>query len=280
MSSPPLGRLVGRRRSTSVAAAFIGLFAVHAAKAESLADPKPVSGWIVTLRGNVGMTADYEGSKGLSLYTMSGLGMRRPNSPVSYVAPDESPGLALYDNGFFKAGVTGRLRSARSSGTYSELRGIHDIDWTIEAGGFAEFWTLGKLRARAELRHGFLGHHGNTVDIYLDWVENFGRWQFAVGPRFSFADQPYMNKFFGVDRSESLVNGKAFEYHPGGGGKSVGLTANVSYQFNETWSISAFAKYVHLIGPAAQSSIPQRLGSANQLTYGLSVGYSFHLDAF
>ena len=257
-----------------------GLFFSPFARAESLTDPKPVSGWIVTLRANVGLTANYEGSEGLSLYTMPGLGMRRPNTPVSYVAPDESPGLALYDNGFFKAGVTGRLRSPRSAERYSELRGIHDIDWTIEAGGFAEFWTFEKLRVRAELRRGFLGHHGHTADLYFDWVENFGRWQFSIGPRLSFADQPYMNKFFGVTGWEALVNGNAFAYSPGGGGKSVGLTANLSYQFNDRWSVSGFARYVHLVGPAARSPIPQKLGSPSQFTFGVSLGYSFHLDAF
>jgi len=87
------------------------------------------------------------------------------NTPVSFSAPDESPGFALYDNGFFKAGLTGRLRTPRSSAEYTELRGIRDIDWTVEAGGFAEFWTFNKLRARLELRRAFLGMNGDVADF-------------------------------------------------------------------------------------------------------------------
>ncbi len=132
------------RRSTRVLASIAGsAFLFHAlnANADGLTDPTPVSGWIVTVRANAGYAANYDGSKGVSPYALPGLGMRRPDTPVSFSAPDESPGFALYDNGFFKAGLTGRLRTPRSSATYTELRGIHDIDWTIEAGGFAEFWT-------------------------------------------------------------------------------------------------------------------------------------------
>ncbi len=250
------------------------------ARAESLTDPAPVSGWIVTVRANAGYAANYDGSRGVSPYILPGLSMRRPDSPVSFAAPDESPGFALYDNGFFKAGVTGRLRTPRSSATYTELHGIHDIDWTVEAGGFAEFWTFEKLRARVELRRAFLGMNGDVADFYLDWVERHGPWTFSLGPRLTLADQPYMNKLFGVTGYEALMNTVVSPFYPSGGAKSVGLTGSVTYKWSEAWSTSAFAKYNHLIGEAAAGPIPTKLGSANQFTYGLSVAYSFQWNGF
>jgi MipA family protein len=272
------------RRSTRVLASIVGsaLF-FHApvnARAESLTDPTPVSGWIVTVRANAGYAANYDGSKGVSPYVLPGLGMRRPDTPVSFSAPDESPGFALYDNGFFKAGLTGRLRTPRSSAMYTELRGIHDIDWTIEAGGFAEFWTFNKLRARVELRRAILGVNGDVADFYLDWVEQHGPWTISFGPRLTVADQPYMNKLFGVTPYEAFVNGVVTPYDPSGGAKSVGVTGSVTYKWSEEWSTSIYGKYNHLVGAAAASPIPTKLGSANQFTCGLSVAYSFNWNGF
>lgn len=254
---------------------------VRPAQAQSLTDPTPVSGWIVTVRANAGFSPNYDGSKDLSPYLLPGLGMRRPDSPVAFGAPDESPGFALYDNGFVKAGLSGRLRGPRQQSLYPELHGVHDIDWTIEGGAFAEFWTLQKLRARVELRHGFWGHHGDVADFYLDWVERHGPWTLSIGPRFSLADQPYMNKFFGVSAYEALANGGLYPFTPSGGGaKSAGLTGSVTYQWSGAWSTSAYAKYNRLLGDAATAPVTTTLGSRNQFTIGLSVAYSFRWDGF
>jgi len=275
---PALRRRRRRRNACFSAVALLSLPALspRGAGAETIVDPKPVSEWIVTLRGNAGFAPNYDGSKDLSPYLLPGLSMRRPGSPVSFGAPDESPGLALWDNGFVKAGVTGRLRGPRHQSDYQELKGIHDIDWTVEAGGFAEFWSFEKLRARVELRRGFWGHHGDVVDLYLDWVERLGPWTLTLGPRLSFADQPYMNKFFGVSPYEALANGKVFAFTPSSGGaKSTGLTGSVTYQWNEDWATSAYAKYNRLLGDAASGPIVSTLGSRNQFTFGLSASYSF-----
>ncbi len=269
------------RYALSAAAGVALMFGAGRLHAESLTDPTPASGWIVTVRGNAGFSPNYDGSKDLSPYLLPGLSMRRPNSPVSFSAPDELPGFALYDNGFIKGGLTGRVRGPRQQSTYAELHGVHDIDWTIEGGGFAEFWTLEKLRARVELRQGFWGHHGEIADFYLDWVERHGPWTLSLGPRFSLADQSYLNKYFGVSGYEALVNGNLYPFTPSGGGaKSLGATGSLSYQWSEAWSTSAYLKYNRLVGDAAASPIPTQIGSRNQFTFGLSVAYSFRWDAF
>lgn len=267
-------------RSACVLAAFASVSAAPAGLAQSLTDPAPVSGWIVTLRANAGVTPDYEGSRNLSPYLLPGLGMRRPNSPVAFGSPDEAPGFALVDQGWFKAGLSGRLRGPRQQERYGELHGIHDIDWTIEGGGFAEFWTLEKLRARVELRHGFLGHHGNVAEFYVDWVERHGPLTLSFGPRFSLADKPYMNKFFGVTGYEALLNGNVWPYEPSGGAKSIGATAALSYEWSPAWSTTLYGRYNRLVGEAAAGPIPDRLGSRDQFTIGLSAAYSFHWDGF
>lgn len=256
------------------------LVSVSAAKAESLADPKPVSGWIVTVSAHGGFSQTWEGSKNLSPFLLPGLSMRRPGASVGFSAPDEAPGFALYDNGFLKAGVSGRVRGPRQQSSWGELHGVHDIDWTIEAGGFAEFWTFQKLRARAEIRHGFLGHHGTIAEIYLDWVEKHGAWTFSIGPRMTIGDQPYMNKLFGVTWKDALGNGSVPPYVAAWGVKSFGAMAAVKYDWSQDWSTTAFLRYNRLAGSAAASPLVTNLGSPNQWMLGLSVSYSFYVDLF
>jgi MipA family protein len=160
------------------------------------------------------------------------------------------------------------------------LHGVHDIDWTFEAGGFAEFWTFQKLRARIELREGFLGHHGTVAELYLDWVEKHGAWTFSIGPRMMIGSGAYMNKLFGVTWQDALSNGGLTPYVASGGVKSIGVMAAAKYDWSDAWSTTAFIRYNHLTGSAAASPLVTNLGSPNQLTLGLSVSYSFFVDMF
>jgi outer membrane protein len=185
---------------------------------------------------------------------LPGLGMRRPGSSVAFGAPDEAPGFALYDNGVAKAGLSGRLRGPRLQSSWAELRGVHDIDWTLEAGGFAEFWSFEKLRMRVELRHGLFGHHGVVAELYADWVEKHGPWTFSIGPRLMIGDQPYMNKLFGVTLQEALNNGSVTPFTAWGGAKSFGATAAATYEWSPEWSTTA-----HVMGVSSARPPPARL---------------------
>ncbi len=246
----------------------------------ALADEAPAQGWTITLKANGGISPAWEGSKDLSPYLLPGLSVRRAGSPVTFAAPDDSPGFALFDENWLRAGVVGRLKGMRSSAEHSELRGVHDIDWTIEAGLFAEFWPLEKLRARIEARHGFLGHSGNLVDLSMDWVERHGPWTVSVGPRLSFGDTRYMDKLFGVTAYEALMSGRYPAYRADGGAKSFGLAGAVSYEWSKAWTTTFYARYNRLVGSASESPLVAAAGSRNQVTLGAIVAYSFDWAGF
>jgi len=246
----------------------------------AFADDATSGGWTITLKANGGISPAWEGSKDLSPYLLPGLSVRRAGSPVSFAAPDDSPGFALFDENWMRAGVVGKLKGRRSSGDHPELRGMHDIDWTIEAGLFAEFWPMEKLRTRIEARHGFLGHRGNLVDLSMDWVERRGPWTVSVGPRLSLADTRHMDKLFGVNAYESLMSGRIPAYRAEGGAKSFGLAGAVSYEWSRQWTTTVYARYNRLVGSASESPIVATLGSRNQFTLGAIVAYSFDWAGF
>lgn len=246
----------------------------------ALADQSPPEGWTITLKANGGISPAWEGSKDLSPYLLPGLSVRRAGSPVTFAAPDDSPGFALFDENWMRAGVVGKLMGRRSSADHPELRGVHDIDWTIEAGLFAEFWPIEKLRARVEARHGFVGHHGNLVDVSLDWVERRGPWTVSVGPRLSLGDTRYLDKLFGVNAYEAQSSGRFPVYRAEGGAKSFGLAGAVSYEWSRQWTTTVYARYNRLVGSASESPLVAGIGSRNQFTLGAIVAYSFDWAGF
>lgn len=236
-------------------------------------------GWTITLKANGGVSPAWEGSKDLSPYLLPGLSVRRAGSPLTFSAPDDSPGFALFDENWLKAGVVGKLKGPRRSADHAELRGVHDVDWTVEAGLFAEFWPIEKLRARIEARHGFIGHHGNLVDLSMDSVERRGPWTVSVGPRLSLGDTRYVDKLFGVNPAEAVMTGLP-AYRAEGGAKSIGLAGAVSYEWSKQWTTTVYARYNRLVGSASQSPLVAALGSRNQFTLGAIVAYSFDWAGF
>ncbi|MGO4264092.1 MipA/OmpV family protein, partial [Lysobacter sp. TAB13] len=99
-----------------------------------------------------------------------------------------------------------------------------------------EFWPIeDRLRTRIEVRQGFHGHHGIVADIFVDWVQPIGRFKLSGGPRFSFGNQAYMRRNFGVTPEESAANGLLAAYSPSGGVKSAGLAAALEYAWSDVW---------------------------------------------
>ena len=237
-------------------------------------------GWTITLKGNAGVSPAWDGSKDLSPYLLPGLSVRRAGTPLSFSAPDDAVGFALLDESWLKAGPVGRLRGPRQQTKHNELRGVHDIDWTIEAGLFAEFWPMEKFRARIEVRQGFMGHHGLVADLYADWVERRGPWTVSFGPRMSLASGATMNKLYGVTVFDAFNNLHLAAYQPSGGLRSVGFAGAVTYDWSKAWSTTLYGKYARLAGPAGASPLVGALGSRNQVTLGLIVAYSFDWAGF
>ncbi len=258
-----------------VAASAVAISSLLGSFAPLLAAESASPGWTVTVRGNAGLSPAWEGSSDLSPFLVPGISIRRAGTPAAFSAPDDAPGIAIFDEKWLRAGPAVRLRGPRRSGDYSQLRGVQDIDWTLEAGAFAEFWPMEKLRARLDVRYGLAGHHGAIADLSVDWVERTGRWTISVGPRLSLGNTSYMNKLFGVTPYEAFWNGRITPYWADGGAKSVGLTAAVSYKWSKEWTTTGYMKYSRLVGSAGASPLTNNLGSANQFTVGAIVAYSF-----
>lgn len=269
-------------RNRILIACCLGQLVATAAKAEevtpALTDPKPAQGWIITLGASVQLGPKYDGASSAGLSAMPSISWRRVGEPASFSAPDDSLSLALYETGRFSVGVAGSYRSGRYVSSNPRLLGMHDTLWSIEAGAFAEYWLIpDRWRTRVEVRQGFIGHHGIVADFSSDWVERFGSFTFAIGPRLSLGSASFMRRNFGVRPEEAAFNGWIEPYRLGGGAKSVGLASSLEYAWSPTISTIVFARYDRLVGDAARSPLVTVLGQRDQFSVGAGVNYSFEI---
>jgi outer membrane protein len=238
--------------------------------------PSFLSGeWLVTVKGNLVASPAYPGSDEILATPYPSMSFRRPGTPERFSAMDDPLSFALYDKVGFSAGPSFKYISARKFSDHPELRGLQNVDWTVEAGVFAQFWVNDFLRTRVDVRQGFHGHKGLVVDLAADGVYRTGPWTLSAGPRMTLASSRYMDAYFEVTQSESIINGVLPAYSPGGGLRSVGASVGATYRFSPQWATSASLRYNRLIGPAGDSPIPQTFGSLNQFTFAASVAYSF-----
>ena len=243
-----------------------------AARAGDAVDP---DAWLVTVRGKLIGSPLYPGARDLGVLAYPTLGIRRPGTPASFVSPDDNVSLALFDNGWLKAGPVGKFISARTASDYPELRGFRKVNWSLEAGGFVELWPTEHLRTRLEVRHGLNGYSGVVADLGADWVQPAGRWTFSGGPRLTLAGDHFMNTYFTVTPDAAALNGRVSAFRAQGGLEAAGVTGAVTYQWTPAWATTAFVRYDRLIGDAGRSPLATTLGSRDQVTLGAILAYTF-----
>lgn len=251
------------------------------------AQPAPAEGWQLTLGSGAIYSPSYEGDDDYSLKVL-------PNVQVRYgerffASVQEGVGYNLVKEDGFRAGPIGRIRFSRvESGDQSfaiagkdtdDLRGLGDVDTSIELGGFLEYEVAG-MTLGAELRQAVSGHEGLVADLGVRWSGSSRAlgspviWSF--GPRARFVDDQYASAYFGVDPQQAIASGLP-QYNAGGGLYSygVGAVAILPLDRNGRWSAVFLAGYERLTGDAGSSPLVQLRGDEGQATFGVFVSYTF-----
>ena len=239
--------------------------------------PAASGGWTVTLGLGGEMAPSYPGAGSSMLDPKPIISVRRAGTPARFKSTRDNASFALIDYGRFRAGPVGAYKSARKAEDHSELRGLKNVDFAVEIGGFAEYYAFDWLRVRSEVRRGFGGHEGIVADFSADLILPLNeRMTFAFGPRYTATDAKYAQSYFSVSNVEALASGLP-AYDAKGGSNSVGLGAQIRYQVDSQWEVRGYVEYDKLLGSVADSPLVQLRGSTNQLTYGVGVAYSFDI---
>jgi MipA family protein len=235
-------------------------------------------GWSLTLGAQGIVGPSYEGASDLNFTGAPIISLSRTGVGPAFTSRNDNPGLALFDNGYFRIGPVGKLLWERTDSDSDDLRGLKDVPFGGELGLFVDYYPLNWLRLRAEVRQGIRSHHGVVADLAADAFYDIApAWRISGGPRVSAATDSYFRAYYGVNDIESLRSGLNY-YQPGGGFKSVGVGGALTWKTTDKITTSAFAEYSRLTGPAADSSLVKQRGDANQYMFGLSATYRFDFN--
>ena len=155
------------------------------------------------------------------------------------------------------------------------LRGLGDVDGSIEAGGFLSY-DVGPFGLGAEVRFDAGdGHEGMIAELSASYsMQPTDRVFVSFGVGTSYADDDYMSSFFGIDTAQA-ARSVYDTFDAGAGFKDVSATVTTGYAFTQRIRGLAILGAAQLLGDAADSPIVDDAGSATQFRAMLGLSYSF-----
>jgi outer membrane scaffolding protein for murein synthesis (MipA/OmpV family) len=191
---------------------------------------------------------------------------------------DDGIALNLYRSGDFTFGPTVRFSFGQEENDSRDLRGLGDVDISIEPGAFAEY-SRGPFSARIEASHDVAGGHGGGI-LELDAAVTLPIAQTRSGPvllsarpNASFVTAKVNRAFFGVDATQAFASGLP-AYRPGGGLQEFGVNVTAIAPVGRRTTVVGLLGYGRLIGDAADSPRVRLRGSPDQFTAGVFVAYA------
>ncbi|MFM2044524.1 MAG: hypothetical protein RLY86_3100 [Pseudomonadota bacterium] len=257
-----------------------GLFALTApvllpmsALAQERAGPPTAEGWSFRLGGGAIVAPDYEGSDDYEIQPV-------PDVEVTYsdwfFFNREGLGVNLLTGGPLVAGIAVSPNGGRDQDENSALRGLGDIDATAEGKVFARY-TIDRFTLAADLSGDILGegHEGMTASLSATYMlMPMDNLLVFVGPTVTWADDDYMQSYFGVTAAQARTSGYR-AYSAGSGIKDVGVSMFFVSQVSDHWVMSGLVGYSRLMEDAADSPLVAQQGDRDQYIGGLFLSYQF-----
>lgn len=229
----------------------------------------------ITLGAELRWLPRWEGSDRLIGLPLPIFDIRPAGTPERFRSARDGLSLALIDVGGFRAGAVGKLKLPRKESEDAALRGLGDIGWAVELGGFVEYWWRPWLRTRAELRQGLGGHRGVAADVIADVVVPVTRkLTLSGGPRITLASNAATSPYFSITPEQALASGLPV-FDAEGGVRSFGAGTQARYAWSPRFSTNVFVEYERLAGDAKRSPLVMERGSADQWMFGVGASYSF-----
>jgi MipA family protein len=234
-------------------------------------------GWTVTIGALPGLAPEFSGSNQYRFNLIPLFDVRRADEKPTPFFPDDGLQYAIINTPQVNVGPVGNLKSGRGSADNSELVGLENYDWAVQAGVFGEFWVVpNTIRTRVELLWGFHSGDGLTANLAADWVQHLGKATLAIGPRMVIMTDDTAQFEYGVTTEQSANNHhRVAAYDASGGIESIGVAATLTYPLTRQVNFMAYGRYDGLVGSAADSTVTERFGSDSQYQFGVGLTYSF-----
>lgn len=239
---------------------------------------EPESDWQIHLAAGAMVHPDYEGSDDYEIAPL-------PFISISYKDRVFLEGTSLGANvlslqgpapgDYLRIGPLLNYRMGRDQDDNDALRGLGDVDGSVEVGAFVSYGIRDFSVGVTALQDVSDGHDGMTVELKGGYGHRFDdRWGIRAEVSATWADDDYTQSYFGIDARQSLRSGYR-QYDAEAGFKDVGLSFAVDYALSDGWAVTGQVGYARLLGDAADSPIVDDKGSANAFSAGIFVGYRF-----
>jgi outer membrane protein len=179
----------------------------------------------------------------------------------------------LIERDGFVAGPLAGYNLGRDEDDDDALDGLGDVDGGVVAGGFVGY-RLGPVLFDTSF-HNTFGDDGGYLIRFGAEVERPLREHMRLTARIgaTYADDDYMQNYFGVSAAQSAASGLA-AFDAESGFKDVFAEVGLKAQLDANWEARASVRYSRLLGDAADSPIVE---SEDQFTTLLGVAYKFDL---
>jgi len=259
----------------TVSLALAGAGLILAATSTSAGAETPVgsqpggSDWNFVLGGGAAVRPSYEGSDKFSV------------SPLPFVAINwkdrvfldmgQGLGVNVIRTSNLRLGVSVGYAPGRYQSDDDHLKGLGAVDAAARGHVFGSY-SFGMLQFGVDVSKDFGGSQGVLVrpDVSVK-VPLSETWTLSSGVSATWANDDYMQTFFGVSSSQSRKSGLD-RFDAEAGFKSVDFRVGLNWAFSENWFATANVGLGVLLGDAADSPITE---SRVQPSVGLAVGYKF-----
>ena len=227
-----------------------------------------------SIGGGIGVKPDYEGSSDYEFVPLPAGSARFGNGMYIQLL-----GLNLRANvipsNMWRLGPVYNYRQERSDVDNSKVDDMKNISDANELGIFGGFeWNNWFV---------FLDILGDTGNAYNGWYATLKggynyviskAWMLSMGAHTTYADDDYMQTYFGVSAADSARSGLK-RYNADGGMKDVGIDLGLNWNFASSWDLRGIASISQLIGDADDSSPVVNEGSETQFMGGVMVLFKF-----
>jgi outer membrane protein len=157
----------------------------------------------------------------------------------------------------------------------NKVGNMKEVDAATEAGAFIGF-TSGNWSGNITYATDISSEHDGSL-MYFNGgyrVPVSDRFDMILGAHVTWADDDYMDTYFGVSNSDSARSGLK-KYSASSGIKDAGFSVAGLYRFNKTWGIAGLLGYTRMLNDAEDSPLVDPVGDENQMKAIAAVTYSF-----
>ncbi|MEM5388522.1 MipA/OmpV family protein [Paraburkholderia phymatum] len=182
----------------------------------------------------------------------------------------------------FQWGPALALRLGRNDVDDPVVAQVHNVDTTLEGGGFVgyEYSHVGDVpyRLRGEITvvtNAGVVYSGARVSLNTSaWFPVHARIFIGGGLGATWVSGGFNETYYGVTAQDAAKSGLP-AYTPGGGLNQITSWVAAIYQISPSWYAGAMVYYQRLMDDAANSPIVTQRGTRNQITYGVGIAYAF-----